>query len=183
MVFPLASLVRTAKDLLQEPAGLSEVPPYGTFAAAHEAGHLCRRVADQTKLKHFSEYRMLAPETVYRRLKGAGLHVINRNRLGIVKRHSLPTAAASGRIALTGVFDENAPHGFRSHREEQPSGAGGVPPAALQARKCLVHQRRRLQRVIGPFGSKALSGQLSKLLMILLKKLDPGRGLDPCSCC
>jgi hypothetical protein len=74
------------------------------------------------------------------------------------------------------MVHEHPAHGDRSDRQEVGATLQLEPPACIQAQVRLVHEGRRLQRVLGSFSPEVVRGQIAQLLVELLQQLFRDRG-------
>jgi hypothetical protein len=94
-----------------------------------------------------------------------------RNQQDIVQRYLLLLASSPRSLLSTSVIDEDSAHHLRSHAEKLRS----VLPSGVALRRELhirfVHQRGRLQRVVGSFVPEAASCDTTQLFVNQWDKL------------
>ena len=79
-------------------------------------------------------------------------------------RDSLPVGAALLPIAVSSPVDQNSPHRLRGCPEEVPAPSPLLLVVDIhQSQPCLMHERRRLQRVVGRFTGHLRGRQPSQL--------------------
>ena len=130
------------------------------------SGFFNREPAKGEKLDDLRELRVDGFETGKRMIERQQRHVLrSREVLRIVDGHTLDTIVAFARAVTTGVIDEDASHRLRRDAEE----VCPILPVHLtlidQSQVDLMHQGRRLQRVVHAFAAKLAGGYAAELIV------------------
>jgi hypothetical protein len=89
----------------------------------------------------------------------------------IAQRLPLPTGATTSRCPLAGMVDQQTLHDTGADRKEVGPALPARLTLAAELEECLVDQRCRLQSVAGILTAHVVLGQVTKLLVCILKQL------------